>query len=125
MGESTIIGNNVTYGQDVSIGEFCIIGDNVVFGDFVTIGNYCEIRNDCRIGDFSTLGSGCILRSGVKINDRVHIGMNASIHPLITMETNSVLTPMSILLDDVEAHEVWQGIPAREVRLINASEIIV
>jgi len=125
VGESTIIGDNVIYGQDVSIGEFCVIGDNVVFGDFVKVGNYCEIHNDCRIGDSSTLGSRCILRKGVKINDRVHVGPHAVIQPLITMETNSILKSMSVLLDDVEAHEVWDGIPAIMVRLIKGSEIIV
>jgi len=125
VGESTIIGNDVTYGQGVSIGEFCNIGNNVEFGDFVTIGNYCEIRDDCRIGDFSVVGTRSILSSGVKINDRVRVGEHSIVNVLISMETNSILRAMSVLRQDAGAHEVWDGVPAKMIRLINSWELIV
>lgn len=77
--KSSVISDNVTYGEDFYLGSFsfiganvkignnvkiypnCFVGDNVVVGDHVTLFAGTKIYNDCIIG------SHCILHSGVII----------------------------------------------------------
>lgn len=61
VGQNTIIGKDVSFGNNVVIQSNCIIEDHVTLGDNVYIDNNCLIRNDVTIGDNSTIGANCIL----------------------------------------------------------------
>ena len=46
-------------------GQNCIIGNNVSFGDYVTLGHNCIIEDDVVIGNHSYIDSNTIIRSHV------------------------------------------------------------
>ncbi len=60
-GMHCIIGNNVSFGDNVTLGHNCIIEDNVVIGDNTYIDSNSIIRNNTHIGGGSFIGSNCIL----------------------------------------------------------------
>ncbi|MCR5233003.1 MAG: N-acetyltransferase [Lachnospiraceae bacterium] len=60
-GHNVVIGNNVKFGEKVTIGNNCIIEDNVELLDETYIDNNCIIRKDVTIGEGSTIGANSII----------------------------------------------------------------
>ncbi len=60
-------------------GKNCIIGENVQFGEGVSLGHNCVIEDNVRIGDDTFIDSNSIIRSGVNIGDNAFIGANCII----------------------------------------------
>ena len=58
-------------------GEHCLIGQNVQFGDNVSIGHNCIIEDNVFIGANSYIDSNTIIRSGVKIGENSFVGSNS------------------------------------------------
>ena len=60
-GDHCIIGNNVKFGEGVTIGHNCIIEDGASIGDNTYIDNNTTIRSGVTIGKNSFIGSNCIV----------------------------------------------------------------
>ena len=58
-------------------GEHCIIGQNVKFGENVTLGCNCIIEDNVKIGDNSYIDSNTIIRSDVSLGNGSFIGSNS------------------------------------------------
>jgi UDP-3-O-[3-hydroxymyristoyl] glucosamine N-acyltransferase len=74
ISKEAIIGNNVTFGRDVSIHPVVYIGQNVSIGNRVTLYPAVFIGNNVSIADNS------IVYPNVSILDNVKIGQNVIIH---------------------------------------------
>lgn len=61
QGEHCVLGKNVQYGDDVTVGHNCIIEDNVRIGSNTYIDNNTIIRSGVTIGENSFIGSNCII----------------------------------------------------------------
>ena len=97
--KTSIIGNNVRIGENVSIGHYCVIGDNVSIGDgtviskhvvfafIVIIGRRCFLKSLCVIGEegfgFERDESGVQIRiphiGSVVVGNDVEVGSFATI----------------------------------------------
>ncbi len=72
--EKAIVGQNVTYGEDVSISPGAVVGDNVQIGDRVVL------RPGVVIGNHVKIGSDVHIYPNVSILDQCIIGNNVIIH---------------------------------------------
>ena len=63
IAKTSIIGNNVSIGDNVYIGDYCVIGDNV------SIGEGTIIRNHVVVADNVVIGKGCLLKSHCVIGE--------------------------------------------------------
>ena len=61
VGNNTVIGSHVTFGEHVVIGHNCIIEEHVVLGDYVYIDSNTIIRSGVQIGERTLIGSNCII----------------------------------------------------------------
>ena len=76
---TAIIGDNVTLGNNVSIGAYCVINDNAVIGDNVTIRPYVYIGHNVRIGEDSDIYAGAIVHENCILGKRVVLRAKAVI----------------------------------------------
>ncbi|MCY6380319.1 UDP-3-O-(3-hydroxymyristoyl)glucosamine N-acyltransferase [Hoeflea prorocentri] len=72
---TAVIGQNVTLGDNVSIGPLCYVADNAIIGDGTTLVSHVTV------GENSELGGDSIVYSGARIGIGVKIGSRAVIHP--------------------------------------------
>lgn len=61
QGLNCVIGENVEFGSNVTLGHNCIIEDNVRIGNNAYIDSNTIIRSDVSIGDDSFIASNCII----------------------------------------------------------------
>jgi serine O-acetyltransferase len=88
----------IDHGTGVVIGETAVVGDNVSMLHKVTLGGTGVTRGTIRhpnIGNGVLLGAGATLLGNIKVGDGAHIGA------------------CSMVLDDVPAHSVAVGVPAK------------
>ncbi len=76
---TAIIGENVTFGENVSVGPYCVIYDNAVIGNNVVLQPYVYVGHNARIGDESVLYSGTAVHENCVIGKRVILRAKAVI----------------------------------------------
>ncbi len=76
---TAIIGENVTFGENVSVGPYCVIYDNAVIGNNVVLQPYVYVGHNARIGDESVLYSGAAVHENCVIGKRVILRAKAVI----------------------------------------------
>lgn len=110
---------------DVAIGAHTDIGVSSFIGggrDGVSIGRDCLISPHTRIGSIEYgLPSGVSAaaapdRSGpIRIGDNVWIGAGAIILDHATIGSGAIITPNSVVIDDIPDNAIAQGNPARVI----------
>ncbi|HYF31976.1 MAG TPA: WcaF family extracellular polysaccharide biosynthesis acetyltransferase [Chitinophagaceae bacterium] len=104
-----VIGSHSWIGENVWIDNLAdiLIGSNVCLsqGAMLLTGNH-----DYRKPTFDLQVKGIVLEDGV------WIGAQAMVCPGITCRSHSVLAACSVATKDLEAHRIYQGNPAVEVR---------
>lgn len=76
---TAIVGNNVTFGKNVTVGPYCVIYDNAIIGDDVTLHAYVYIGHNVRIGEGSTIYAGTIVHENSILGKRVVLRAKAVI----------------------------------------------
>ena len=71
---TAVIGENVSFGQNVSVHALAVIGDNVKLGD------NCVIYPFAYLGDNVSVGSNCVIYPQVVLHDDTEIGNAVVIH---------------------------------------------
>lgn len=61
QGAHCVIGQDVTFGKNVTLGHGCVIEDGVTLGDGVFIDSHTIVRSGVTLGAGSQVGAGCIL----------------------------------------------------------------
>ena len=108
------IGKKVKIGKRVRIQPFAFIPDGVILEDDVFIGPHVCFTNDpdliCKGPDF---WKGTLVREGAKI------GAGAMIKAGIIIGKKAIIGMGSVVAHDVPSKEVWDGNPARFLRINN------
>lgn len=91
--ENSVIGDNVTIGENFNMGNFCIIEDNVIIGDNVTIKHYVWLKEGtvlqdgvfidsyCKTGENLVVREGTSFKPLTQISDDVQMGKNVFVGP--------------------------------------------
>ena len=130
------IGHNVVIDRNVKIygPENIVIGDNTTINSGVILqscqNGKIEIGKNVTIS-YNTIILTCGLNLPIRppnkthfskdvlINDGVWIGVNVTILPGVSIQSNSVVAAGSVVTKDLPANGIYGGIPAKLIRSIN------
>ena len=103
---------NLKLGKNFDIGTFTYINSHygVEIGDLVQVGSHCSIYSH------STIDS---KKGPIKLEKNCKIGTHSTIMPNVTIGENSIVSPGSVVSNDVPDYCVVVGNPARVVKKIN------
>jgi acetyltransferase-like isoleucine patch superfamily enzyme len=114
-GGQLLIGDGTRIGFDIVVacGERVEIGRRVLTADRVYVGDvYHEYRDVTR----SVLDQGAGQARPVRIGDGAFLGINCAILPGVTIGDGGYVAANAVVTEDVPAHSVVAGNPARVVR---------
>lgn len=124
IGKGLVIKNNVTvkFPWKLEIGDDCWIGEDVWIDnlDRVSIGNDVCISQGAMLltGNHDyTVYNMPYRNAPIKINDGAWIGAQTVVCPGVTVENNAILTVGSVATKDMEANGIYQGNPAKIIRM--------
>ncbi|HWK76485.1 NeuD/PglB/VioB family sugar acetyltransferase [Microbacterium sp.] len=105
--------------SDIGIGSILLDGAVLTadarLGRHVVVMPNCTITHDDVIDDFATLAAGVSLGGSVHIREAAYLGMNASVHPGVTVGENTTIGMGSVVLTDVPEGQTWAGVPAKHL----------
>ena len=97
--------------QYLSIASDVKLGKDVKFHKFVNL-------YGCVIGDHTHIASGARLAGNVVVGSGVHVGLGAVVREGIRIGDHAVVGAGAVVIDDVLAHAVVVGVPARELKRV-------
>jgi putative colanic acid biosynthesis acetyltransferase WcaF len=123
IGQGVIIkpGVNIKYPWRLWVGDHCWIGERA----------WIDNLADVRLGDHVCLSQGCMLLTGnhnykspafdlmlgpITLENGSWIGAQATVCPGVTVGSHAILSVGSVATKDLEAWQVYQGVPAEVVR---------
>jgi len=104
IGPGSVIMPNVSISPGTRLGRCCLVMIGAIIGHNNEIGDYCHFAAQSCLGAYLKVGNG------------VHIGLNASVRENLTLGECSTLAMGGVLLNDMGAHEIWSGVPAKLLR---------
>jgi len=110
---SAIIGTNVELGAGVFVSAGAIINVDTVIGDNAIINTGCIVEHDCNIGPHTLIGPNASLCGGCTVGDGTLVGAGVSVAPMRSIGAWSVVGAGAAVVDDLPAHSVCVGVPAR------------
>ena len=97
----TIIGNNVTIRECVTINRGTKANNQTVIGDNCLIMAYCHVAHDCIIGNNCILSNSTNLAGHVEVQDWAIIGGLSAVHQFVTIGAHSMISGGSLVRKDV------------------------
>jgi sugar O-acyltransferase (sialic acid O-acetyltransferase NeuD family) len=90
-------------------------------GDHVAVMPGAVFTHDDEIADYTTFGAGVRLSGGVTVQTGAYVGSGALVREYRTLGAWSLVGMGAVVTCDVPAREVWAGVPARRVRLVEGA----
>jgi sugar O-acyltransferase (sialic acid O-acetyltransferase NeuD family) len=76
---------------------------------------------DDEVSDYATFGAGVRLSGGVTVERGAYVGSGALVREYRTIGTWSLVGMGAVVTCDIPPREVWAGVPARRVRLVDGA----
>ena len=114
----------IDHGDGVVIGETTIIGNDVTIYQGVTLGGTGKDigKRHPTIGSNVTIGAGAKVLGPITIGNNVWIGANSVVLPGVKIGDNSVIGAGSVVTRDIPSGVVAVGIPCRVLREIGEKD---
>lgn len=115
----TLIDPSAVVAEDVTIGPGCYVGvvsnisPSAVIGQHVIVHNQSSVGHDTDMADYSQVAPGGRVLGHVRVGECGYLGSNAVIAPGKKLGAESVLGACSFAIEDIPAHSVAIGVPAR------------
>lgn len=113
----SIDGGKMTIGKKVFFNHNC----SITCAEKISIGNYCMFANNLVIVDHDHVMAQdgvteMLNTSPIVIEDRVWCGANVTITKGVHIGTGAVIGANAVVVNDVEAHTVVGGVPAKRLK---------
>jgi len=114
-----------------TIKENCLILPGVILEPHVTIEKNCFINSGAtvchhaKIKAHSILAAKSLIGGYVTVGESSLIGFHATVTELLSLGDETLLAAGSVLLEDAEAHTLYAGTPAKEVRKHSDTGIVL
>jgi len=115
---SSIVGKGVVIGDGTFIAAGVIINAGARIGADTILNTGCTVDHDCVIGEHSHLGPQVALCGAVTLGEGVLLGVGSCAAPRTSVGAWSVIGAGAAVVDDLPAHVVCVGVPARPVRTL-------
>lgn len=110
----------VQVGEGVMIMAGCTFTVEIVVGAHAVLNPGCTVAHDVRIGAYAYLSPGVDLAGRVVVEDGAYLGVGACVIPSCTVGAGALVGAGSVVTRDVPPDRVAAGIPARNVRAVDA-----
>jgi len=111
---TVIIEDNVEIHSNVCIDKG-LYGDTIIKKG-VKIDNLVHVAHDVIIGENTLVVAGTVIGGEVVIGKNNFIGIGVGIRPLITIGNGNLIGMNSVVVKNIEHHEIWAGNPAKYLR---------
>ena len=118
---ATMIHPTASVAPDAEVGigaiiePFVIIGSGATVGKFAVLGNGAYVGAGAYVGDYTFVGVGAVIAAGATIEDISVVGTGAVVCANVHVGASGTVTVGSLAVDDVPAHFVVSGSPARPI----------
>jgi acetyltransferase EpsM len=125
FGPASVVHPSAIVGRDVLIGDGAFVAAGVVINAGARIGadailnTGCTVDHDCIIGDHAHIGPQAALCGSVALGPGVLLGVGSCASPGVSVGDWCVVGAGAAIVDDLPAHAVCVGVPARPVRTVD------
>ncbi|MFG1879938.1 acetyltransferase [Sphaerisporangium sp. NPDC049003] len=119
---ATLVHPGASVSRSCAIGPGSVVLAQVVLTASVTVGAHVSVMphvtltHDDVVGDYATVAAGARLAGGVHVGRGAYVGSGALVRETLTIGSYALVGMGSVVLQDIPAHEIWAGVPARFIR---------
>ena len=117
---SAVIGSGVRIGGGTLVVGGVVINVDADIGENVILNTGCTVDHDVIVGNHVLIGPQTALCGGVVIGTGVLLGAGVTAAPLVCVGEWTTVGAGAAVVDDLPAHTVCVGVPARPVRTVEA-----
>ncbi len=124
----SLVSGKAYVAENVELGEGSIIFPGAIVNAGVKIGKGCVvncgavIEHDCILEDYSFVASGSVLGGAVVLSELVHVGLNVTINPTLSIGSNSLVGSGSVVTKNLDADSLFYGVPAKKIKSRESNE---
>jgi sugar O-acyltransferase (sialic acid O-acetyltransferase NeuD family) len=119
---SATLARNAQLGANVVVAAGVVICAHCQVGDSAILNTGCIVDHQTMIGEGGHICPGVRIAGRVKVEPGAFIGIGATIIPKITIGCESIVGAGAVVIEDVPPMATVVGVPARPVKLPQASE---
>jgi sugar O-acyltransferase (sialic acid O-acetyltransferase NeuD family) len=108
--------------RDASLGAGSVVMPGAVINPGTRLGEHCIVNtgatvdHDCNLADFASLAPGAVLGGSVTLGECAAVMLGAHVVHGHRIGAHAVVGAGALVLEDIAAHAVAYGVPARVVR---------
>ena len=110
---TAVISPSARTGEGLQALAGSLINSEARLGDDVLVNSHAVVEHHCEIGDHGHVASGAILCGGCRLGAGVHVGAGAVVKQGVRVGEGAVIAAGAVVIDDVPAHALVAGVPAR------------
>jgi sugar O-acyltransferase (sialic acid O-acetyltransferase NeuD family) len=112
---STIVGQDVQFGEGVFVGQGTIITENVKIGNHSHINIGSSISHDVVLGNYFTTAPGARVLGNCFIGECVFLGASSTIKEKLRICSNAIIGMGSAVVKNIEEEGTYIGVPAKKI----------
>jgi len=113
---SAIVGRQALIGDGAFVAAGVVINAGARIGADAILNTGCTVDHDCIVGEHAHIGPQAALCGSVTLGEGVLLGVGSCASPGVSVGEWTVVGAGAAIVDDLPAHAVCVGVPARPVR---------
>lgn len=112
----SFISEHSQIGRGTVVFATSVVQTNSKIGKHVILNTGSQVDHDCTIGDFCHIAPAAVICGGVIIEEGAFIGAGATIIPGVRIGKWSKIGAGAVVINNISAHSVVAGVPAKPIR---------